>query len=64
METIPHQPSWDVVGGLEDRFLACAELSAEAVGCQPEAQPDAERTYKHLAESAAPVSTCKLLINQ
>jgi hypothetical protein len=37
---------------------------AKLVGVQPDAQPDAERTYMHLAELAAPVSACKLLINQ
>jgi hypothetical protein len=33
-------------------------------GLQPDGQPDAERTYKHLRKLAAPVSTCKLLLNQ
>ena len=51
-------------GRLGRPIPACAQLSAKEVGCQPEDQPDAERTYKHLAELAAPVSTCKLLINQ
>ena len=44
-----------------DRLLLCAELSTESVGRQPESQPDAEGTYKHLAEVSSPVSTCKLL---
>jgi hypothetical protein len=39
------------------RFTEMSEKSVER-------QPDAERSYKHLAELAAPVSTCKLLINQ
>ena len=34
-------------------------LSAESVGFQPDAQPDGGRTYKHLAELAAPASACK-----
>ena len=35
-------------------------LSEESVAFRPDGQPDAGRTYKHLAELAAPVSTCKL----
>jgi hypothetical protein len=40
--------------GIGDRILICAELSAESAGFQPEGQPDAERTYKHLAEFSRP----------
>jgi len=36
-------------------------LSATSVGLQPDGQPDARRSYKHLRKLAAPASTCKLL---
>jgi hypothetical protein len=46
------------VRGLASKFT---ELNVESVERQPDGQPDVGRTYKHLAELAAPVSTCKLL---
>ncbi len=46
-----------------DRLLLCGEWRGKASGLQPEGQAGVERTYKHLVELAAPVSTRKLLIN-
>ena len=46
------------------RLPSCVELRGETARSQPDGQPDAGRTYKHLWKLAAPVSACKLLIDQ